>query len=110
MPSTRALYIGGEGLTYFNGVIEDVRIYNRVLSAQEVSELYQGFALGIISVPTITITGSTNQTYSIQYVTNLSSTNWTTLVSHILLQGNTYLYPDTNSVGQSQRFYQVVAQ
>jgi hypothetical protein len=94
----------------YAGLIDDVAIYNRALSAQEVSELYESFASGIITLPTITITGNSNQTYSIQYVTNLSSTNWTTLVSNIVVQSNTYLYPDTNSVGQAQRFYRVVAQ
>jgi hypothetical protein len=32
--------IGGGGNNYFNGKIDDVRIYNRVLSASEVKSLY----------------------------------------------------------------------
>jgi hypothetical protein len=69
------------------------------------------FATGIITLPTVTISGSTNQSYTIQYVTNLLSTNWTTLVSNIVLQGSSpYYYPDTNAVGQQQRFYRVVEQ
>jgi hypothetical protein len=95
----------------YGGLIDDLAIYNRALSAQEVSELYESFASGIITLPTITIIGTTNQTYSIQYVTNLSLTNWTTLVSNIDLQDSSpYYYPDTNSIGQPQRFYRVVAQ
>lgn len=94
----------------YGGLIDDLAIYNRALSAQEISELYESFASGIITLPTITISGATNQTYSIQYVTNLSLTNWTTLISNIQLRGSSsYLYPDTNSVGQPYRFYRVVA-
>jgi Concanavalin A-like lectin/glucanases superfamily len=106
------LLIGtGIELDYFTGAINEVRIYNRVLSSNEISELYQSFATGMITLPTVTISGSTNQTYTIQYVTNLSSTNWTTLASNIVLQGSSpYYYPDTNSIGQPQRFYRVVAQ
>ena len=95
---------------FFTGSIDDVAIYNRALSSNEVSELYQSFATGIISLPTVTISGTTNQTYSIQYVTNLSSTNWTMLASNIVIQTSPYLFPDTNSFGLPQRFYRVIAQ
>ena len=100
----------GGGPAFFSGAINEVRIYNRVLSSNDVSELYQSFAMGILTFPAITISGSTNQNYSVQYVTNLHSSNWTTLVSNIVLQSstNTYCYPDTNAVGQAQRFYRVV--
>jgi hypothetical protein len=96
---------------FFNGSMSDVAIYNRALTSNEVSELYQSFTTGIITIPTVTISGTTNQTYGIQYVTNLSLTNWTTLASNIVLQASSpYYYPDTNSIGQSQRFYRVVSQ
>jgi len=39
-----ALQIGGHGITngrWFNGLIDDVRVYNRALYAEEVEELYQ---------------------------------------------------------------------
>jgi hypothetical protein len=95
----------------YGGLIDDLAVYNRVLSPQEVSELYESFASGIITLPTITITGSTNQVYSVQYVTNLSLSNWTSLASNIVLQGTgPYYYPDTSSIGQPQRFYRVVVQ
>jgi arabinan endo-1,5-alpha-L-arabinosidase len=37
-------YIGNSGFStgYFNGTIEDVRIYNRALSATEIEEIYSG--------------------------------------------------------------------
>ncbi len=36
-----AVGIGGHNLEYFNGTIDEVRVYNRALSATEVAQLYQ---------------------------------------------------------------------
>ena len=95
----------------YGGGIADLVVYNRALSPLEIGELYQSaLVAGITVVPGILIAGNSNQTYSIQYVTSLPSTNWTTLVSNITLQGNSLLYPDTNAVGQPQRYYRIVAQ
>jgi hypothetical protein len=95
----------------YGGLIDDLAIYNRVLSPLEVAEIYQSSLLaGITVVPGILVAGNTNQIYSIQFIPNISSTNWTTLVSNIVLQGNTYVYPDTNALGAPQRYYRVVAQ
>ena len=35
------IYIGKRGSWYFNGIIDEVRIYNRALSAAEVQEDFQ---------------------------------------------------------------------
>ncbi|HEY0712280.1 MAG TPA: LamG domain-containing protein, partial [Polyangia bacterium] len=40
--STGDLYLGGGGGQYFKGSLDDVRIFNRVLSASDVAHLYQG--------------------------------------------------------------------
>ena len=43
--NTGGIYIGeqiGNAVTDFNGTIDDVRIYNRALSAQEIWQLYNG--------------------------------------------------------------------
>ena len=37
---TDRLLIGGTGFYYFHGLIDDVRIYNRALSSNEVSTIY----------------------------------------------------------------------
>jgi len=98
-------------LDFFNGAISDVAIYNRALFPLEVAELYQSSLLaGIVLIPGIIVAGNSNQNYSIQYVTNLSSTNWVTLASNVVVQGNCFVYPDTNAACQSQRFYRVVGQ
>ena len=41
MDSIFSSKIGTEGSYYFNGTIDDVRIYNRVLSGQEIRSIYQ---------------------------------------------------------------------
>lgn len=40
IPSSEPFFIGRNMITYFNGLIDDVRIYNRVLSAEEVESIY----------------------------------------------------------------------
>ena len=35
--------IGGIDLVYFNGLIDDVRIYNRALSAVEIEAIYNSY-------------------------------------------------------------------
>lgn len=95
----------------YGGLMSDLAIYDRVLSPLEVAEIYQSSLLaGITVVPGILVAGDTNEVYSIEYISSPSSTNWTTLVSNIVLQGNTFIYPDTNAVGKPQRYYRVVAQ
>ncbi len=94
----------------YGGLIDDLAIYDRVLSPLEVAEIYQSSLIaGITLIPGILVTGNTNQTYSIQYVNDLSSTNWLPLVSNIVLQGTSYLYADTNAVNQPERFYRVTS-
>jgi len=39
--SDKPAYIGTVSGGYYNGIIDDVRVYNRVLSAKEISQLYQ---------------------------------------------------------------------
>jgi hypothetical protein len=105
--SSAAIY----GFDSFGGSINDVAIYNRSLSSLEVAELYQSSLLaGIVTVPGIIVAGNSNQVFNIQYINSLSSTNWMTLVSNLVLQGNSLIFPDTNAVGQPARFYRVVAQ
>jgi hypothetical protein len=110
------LTIGGNtnanALQFFSGAISDVRIYDRALSPQEVSALFaaeSSVTSGIVLLPAITIQGVVGMSYSIEYTSNLSSSNWTVL-TNVFLQTTNYLFPDTSAVGQPQRFYQVVPQ
>ena len=40
IPSMDQFYIGKAGTSYYNGLIDDVRIYNRAISATEIKQLY----------------------------------------------------------------------
>ena len=62
--STDDIYIGGRNPAlprYFNGVIDDVRVYNRALSASDISELFvaAGTPPGDSTTPTVSITSPT---------------------------------------------------
>jgi hypothetical protein len=39
-PDNNTFHIGNGGARYFDGMIDDVRVYSRALSANEVSQLY----------------------------------------------------------------------
>ncbi|MBU6399477.1 MAG: DUF11 domain-containing protein, partial [Verrucomicrobia bacterium] len=55
----------------------------------------------------ITIDGIVGRNYEIDYVTNLSNTNWTTLTT-FTLQNSPYLYIDTQSPTNTHRFYRAI--
>jgi hypothetical protein len=103
------------GVDSFGGSIADVRVYNRSLSAQEVSALYivesSGTAVtsGIILVPTITVQGTIGMSYDILYTTSLSLQNWLPL-TNVFLETTNLIFPDTSAIGQAKRFYEVVPQ
>jgi len=111
-PLTIGADTNANALQYFAGTINDVRIYNRALSTQEISALYEAESTttsAIILLPSISFQGIVGEPYSIQYTTNLITPNWTALTNFVL-QTTNYLFPDTSSVGQPQRFYQVAPQ
>jgi hypothetical protein len=53
-PNSADLFIGQDGnsANYFNGTIDDIRIYNRVLSKQEIDTLY--YVASGLSIPVAT--------------------------------------------------------
>ncbi len=57
-------YIGGNpgGAGFFNGTMDEVRIYNRSLSATEVAQLYNGSKTNYITLKTIPNLGGLNDT------------------------------------------------
>ena len=82
--NTQPIFIGALGdlgvpLTgyYFNGSIDDVQIYNRSLSASEISNLYE---IGIVGKqPTIGVRSCSTA--------NCSNTNWTGKIKNLLETG-----------------------
>ena len=98
---------------YFVGKMDDLRIYNRTLSATEVQALYQGSTyaqnLTILKAASQSVQvrwdANSNAVYQVEYQTNLAETAWSPLQSAI--PGTM-----TNSIidsilGQPARFYRV---
>jgi len=103
----------------FHGVIDDVRVYTRALSASEVQQLYQyeavpptpGVSLGLY--PGVTITGLVGYTYNIQSNPNLANSNGWTTVTNLTLTQPVQLWVDTSNnaalPANPYRFYRVLA-
>ena len=80
----------GDGTTYFRGVIDDVRIYNIALSADQVSQLY---AAGTSGQPSLGVTSSS--------VTGITSTAATVIWSTSVAANSQVNYGTSVSYGQS---------
>ena len=98
---------------YFVGRMDDIRIYNRTLSAGEVQALYQGsiyaqnLAIHKAAPQSVQVRwdARSNAVYQVEYLTNLATTAWSPLQSAI--PGSV-----TNSIidlilGQTARYYRV---
>jgi hypothetical protein len=102
-------YIGFDGQNHFNGSIDDVRIYNRVLSPQEIAQLY---ALGKVTVAhSNTVAVSTGL---VGYWTfDGQNTHWTTNATDdvsgngntgTLVNMSTTSSPTAGKIGQALKF------
>ena len=102
----------------FHGVIDDVRVYTRALSASEVQQLYQyeafqqpGVALGLY--PGVLVSGIVGYTYNIQSNPDLVNSNGWTTVTNLTLTQPVQLWVDTSNnaalPANPHRFYRVLA-
>jgi len=102
---------------YFVGKLDDVRIYNRTLSASEVQALYFGAGTGAFSrnasvrpvsssLLQLAFDGRSNTTYQVEWRADLVSGVWQPLGTPILSAGTTSSINDSFT-GQGQRFYRV---
>jgi hypothetical protein len=101
---------------FTSGKMDDIRIYNRTLSADEVHNLYH--ASGIIQEPIATIRQTSTQSmricwdsltnvfYQVEYKPNTSTDTWTELGSPVPGSGGTDCVTDSLLIS-SQRFYRV---
>jgi hypothetical protein len=119
-PGTGDLAIGafvggvpaGQYLYSFSGQIDDPAIFNRALSPSEIQQIYlcqTNISLGLY--PGLTINGLIGQNVAIQYITNVTSSNWTTIANlGITQQAQLWIDTDNNvSVGNNpRRFYRTV--
>ncbi|MCX8155420.1 MAG: LamG domain-containing protein [Verrucomicrobiae bacterium] len=108
---TSSLNVGALGqYEYFNGWVDEVRIYNRALSGSEIQSLAaMGPALALQMYAGVTINGIIGETYVIEYATQLNSHVWNT-VTNITLQHTPFTFIDWNSPGNTARFYRAVLQ
>ena len=119
-------HLGGEGDTLqtsgqpLKGLIDDVRIYNRALSADEVAHLYAlesqvtlqppqtlSANLGAGSIFNLTLTGLPNQNYVLQTATNLAPpVPWQSLLTNAADTNGVWQFTDTN-LNSAQKFFRV---
>lgn len=99
---------------FFVGRLDDLRIYNRTLSAPEVQSLYVGSTYA--RTPTIQFTGpnwvqiswptSPNVGYQVEYQLNLSGGTWNALGLPIVGNGQTNSVSDS-TLGSASRYYRI---
>ena len=121
-PGTNDLAIGaivggvpaGQYLYPFIGLIDEPVIYNRALSAAEIQAIYLCQPSPTISLglyPGLTINASAGQTLAIQYVTNVTSSNWVTITNLTITQVPQLWIDTANNVSTGnhpQRFYRAM--
>jgi hypothetical protein len=114
-----------EGGFYFNGLLDEVRIYNRTLSAAEIQAIYLAGTNGMCP-PTPLMFASplsygknngfvlsaslrSGQSYHFQANTNLASTNWISLTN--FTAGTAPIFHLTNSAATNipRQFYRIVS-
>jgi hypothetical protein len=106
-----ASHRSGEPLCcFYVGVIDELRLYNRVLEENEVLELSSVGLAPHLERPSragdyfqVTLFGEAGRTYEIEVSSDLI--NWTTLTNFVSATGTDQI---TDSAGSAQRFYRAV--
>ena len=106
----------------FNGVIDDVMLFNRVLGPSEIAMLPQGvfqaltpaitsFKLtnnnAVINFTTVPNT-TTSELYEVDYRSDMKTGAWSVLTNGLPGTGGTLSITDKTIAGQTKRFYRVV--
>ncbi|HWB33879.1 MAG TPA: LamG domain-containing protein [Candidatus Paceibacterota bacterium] len=76
VPTGSTLYIAKYGSTFLPASLDDVRIYNRALSASEVGQLYQSGQANVAHSPTGTTAGALSSRLVGYWTFDGSKTNW----------------------------------
>jgi Concanavalin A-like lectin/glucanases superfamily/Divergent InlB B-repeat domain len=106
------LYIGGATVHRqdggFNGLIDEVRIYNRALTLHEIQELYLAGWSGPTQVTIEFRPMVPDRTYTPEFKTNLTLGGWSPLTSYVgpVTNGNQVTIADTNAV-EPQKFCRI---
>jgi hypothetical protein len=115
----------GCGNRNYTGLLDDIRIYNRALSASEIQAIYQAGNNGMCAPTPLMFTGTpsynktkgvvlntslrSGQSYHIQANTNLVSTNWITLTNFIAGTAPIFHYTNKPPTNTLQQFYRIVS-
>ena len=122
LTKSNALIVGAGGSPYlsgynFNGLIEDLRFYDRALSADEIQSLYfwsyptLSISMGALPGESVISWNSINERfYQPQYVSDLNGESWNNFGSPVMATNGIMSLTDTNSGTSSQRFYRVILQ
>ena len=106
--------------TMLNGIEGDIRIYNRALSSNEVSQLYslesgnlppQNLSANIIQNNAFQLEffGTPNYSYILQAATNLTPPiNWQSIITNNTDANGFWNFADTNTVLHPTRFYRAM--
>ncbi len=103
----------------YNGLLDEVSIYNRALSSNEVAAIYAAGSAGKceeeqirmsirISQVEVCWTSLSNTTYQLQYRSTLTANEWLPLLDCVRATNSTTCYYDAILPGQPQRYYRAV--
>lgn len=114
-----------EGGFFFDGMLDEIRIYNRAISSNEIQAIYQAGTNGMCAPTPLIFLGAPNfnnkngvilnaslrssQTYHIQSVTNLAFTNWIDLTNFTAGTSPTFHFTNTPPTNALQEFYRIVS-
>ena len=110
---------------YWSGMLDEIQIYNRAISASEIQTIYQAGTNGMCAPTPLMFTGSpsynktngvvlnaslrSSQSYHIQANTNLASTNWITLTNFIAGTAPIFHYTNKPPANTPRQFYRIVS-
>jgi hypothetical protein len=109
----------------FTGILDEIAIFNRALSASEIQAIYKAGTNGMCAPTPLMFTGSpsynktngfilnaslrSSQSYHIQANTNLASTNWITLTNFIAGTAPIFHFTNKPATNISKQFYRIVS-
>jgi hypothetical protein len=109
----------------FTGVLDEIQVYNRAITANEVQAIYAAGTNGMCPPAPLMFTGTPNysrsngvildaslrsgQSYHIQGNTNLSSTNWTTLTNFVAGPAPVFDFTNKGATNVPQQFFRIIS-
>ena len=107
MPGSIGQYFWG-GLAGTTFWVDPAEQLFALLLIQPPDPVFNGAIVFSNGAPQFSGSGYPTLPYRVEVSTNLSSTNWTTVGSISADSNGNLFFTDTNSTGQSQRFYRFV--